>query len=698
MPKPKQQTPSSVPSVLYCESSIDLQAASGDDGDKLATFVINAYNGGKMRPAGWGYDVVVDLSGVEVPREDSPILRDHDPGRIVGHSNRVKVQAKKIVVGGVVSGAGPDAQEVVTAAGNDFPWQASVGMNVDKMVFIDEGEKASVNGRSFKGPFVHVVESIYRETSFVAIGADGSTTATITAQSQMKEIVTMTKFEKRIEAMGFDPKTISDDQRESLQAMCDAEDKIEAMKSKPKPKKVEAQADATDDERVAAMNAKLDAAAAERAKRHADIADICGSDHPKIQAKAHDENLTIDQVKLEVQACELADLRANRSNGPGIHINGGTLDASAEVLEVVALRAGNKLTASHIENRYDDKTLSAADATGYRGMRLQEYINIACGGGLPRFASNNEAWLRAAFSTLSLPGILSNVANKSLLEGYNYSEAEWQKIAKVASVNDFKQHTRYRLTDDFTYQPLTPAGEIQHGETDEQQFTQQIDTKAIMYSIDRQTIINDDLSALSAIPFRIGMGAGDAINDLVWTLLLSNPTGTDTFDFFSTDHNNLQTGADSALAILGLTNATTEFKTQTKPNGRPLGGDARYLLVSPELDITASQLMTDVMVNETTTANKPKPANNPHRGRYEVVTSQYLSNASYTGYSATAWYLFADPNRLPALEVAFLNGQQSPTVESAQADFNKLGIQMRGYIDVGAKEQDFRGAQKNAGV
>ena len=40
------------------------------------------------------------------------------------------------------------------------------------------------------------------------------------------------------------------------------------------------------------------------------------------------------------------------------------------------------------------------------------------------------------------------------------------------------------------------------------------------------------------------------------------------------------------------------------------------------------------------------------------------------------------------IEVAFLNGQESPTIETADADSNVLGVQMRGYHDFGVALQD----------
>ena len=38
--------------------------------------------------------------------------------------------------------------------------------------------------------------------------------------------------------------------------------------------------------------------------------------------------------------------------------------------------------------------------------------------------------------------------------------------------------------------------------------------------------------------------------------------------------------------------------------------------------------------------------------------------------------------------MAFLNGQESPTIETAQADFDVLGVQMLGYHEFGVALQD----------
>jgi len=105
--------------------------------------------------------------------------------------------------------------------------------------------------------------------------------------------------------------------------------------------------------------------------------------------------------------------------------------------------------------------------------------------------------------------------------------------------------------------------------------------------------------------------------------------------------------------------------------------------------------MNSTTLNEATST--PKSNRNPHTNKFQVVVSDYLDNEDYAGSSAKAWYLLADPNAIPAIEVVFLNGKQVPTVEKSDMVFNRLGIEFRGYLDFGVKEQDFRGALKMKG-
>ena len=161
-------------------------------------------------------------------------------------------------------------------------------------------------------------------------------------------------------------------------------------------------------------------------------------------------------------------------------------------------------------------------------------------------------------------------------------------------------------------------------------------------------------------------------------------------------NKNFVSGADTALGIDGLTKGEVAFMDLVDSDGKPTGVMPSIMLVPTALSAMGTQLYKSVELRDTT-ANTKFPVANPHQGKFRIEVSRYLSNALYTGNSAKAWYLLADPSDLPVIEMAFLNGQEAPTVETSDADFNMLGIRMRGYHDFGVNLQDPRGGVKSKG-
>ena len=62
-----------------------------------------------------------------------------------------------------------------------------------------------------------------------------------------------------------------------------------------------------------------------------------------------------------------------------------------------------------------------------------------------------------------LPVILSNVANKFLLDGFFSVERTWRNVCAIRNVSDFKTVTSYRLIGKDQYELVAPGGEIKHG-------------------------------------------------------------------------------------------------------------------------------------------------------------------------------------------------------------------------------------------
>ena len=619
-----------------------LQAEATPDGETAAglpKFSMVAYTGGAMTVRGWDAPVVVDLAGLQWTAKARPILKDHSASLVVGHTTAIRVVDGVLVVDGVVSGAGAVARDVVDSSRNGFPWQASIGADAGGIEFIGDGETVTANGREFDGPVYVSRRAVLGEVSFVALGADDATEARVAAGAAEE-----CDMSKTTEPTGD-----------------------VAAAAAPKAQVVEAAADA-----VAAIRAE----AAAEASRIASIRKVAAGNE-EIASKAIAEG-------WDVTKCELECLRAERAQAipAAVVRNSGATDA--KTLEA-AVAISAKLP--NIEKAYKPETLEAADSM--KNLGLQELLLLAAernGYHGRNVKADTRGVLQAAFSTMSLSGIMSNIANKFLLAGFTAVDQAWRAIAATRTVSDFKTVTSYRLNGGFAFDEVGPGGEIKHGTVSEESFTNAAKTYAKMFSVTRQDIINDDLGALSAVPQRIGRGAALKMNSVFWAAFLDNSS------FFAAGNSNLATS--NAFSIDGLTTAEQKFLDQTDADGFPLALMPSVLLVPTGLYAKAAQVMASTELRDTTSSTK-YPVANPHAGKFQVVTSPYLSNSTLTGYSATSWYLLANPAELATIEVAFLNGIETPTVEQADADFNVLGIQMRGYFDFGVAKQDAKAGVKN---
>jgi hypothetical protein len=355
-----------------------------------------------------------------------------------------------------------------------------------------------------------------------------------------------------------------------------------------------------------------------------------------------------------------------------------------------------------VEKYYRAEVLEAARKNFKQGLTITEFLRIQARRNGWSGESNKDVrgLLRAAFnvqassgvSTYDVGGILSNVANKMIMDAFNAVDSSWRSIALITPVSDFKQMKSYSLTGDLDYEKLGRGERIKHGTLGEQEYTNQADTYAKFLGIDRRDIINDDMGAFNRVRARLGRGAATKLNKVFWTEFMDNSS------FFASGNNNYISGATTNLASEGLRAGVEKFMKQTDPDGEPLGIMPRYLLVPPELDSIARELFVSTNHNTGGSSTLDRvPSANVFANRYIPVTCPYLSNTTFTGNSTKAWYLLADPADLPTIEVVFLNGVQTPTVEMADADFDLLGISMRGYHDFGVNLMEKRGGVKSKG-
>lgn len=677
MPNPK--------SIIALDAPVTIQAAEGDSAKGPRTFSSVFYTGGPLSIAGWDLPVVVDLAGLKASKVLVANL-DHDSTKRVGNFELVN-DGRQLVANGKANAATAARDEVVNSAIEGYQWQASLEVSPHKVEELAKGKTTTVNGQEITGPAYITRTGTLKGFGFVTHGADDNTTATIAASaaSSGKGKKMDQKFKAWIEAMGFDAESLTEDQVAGLQANFSGQN--------GKPKKVTA----TNPFEERKLEAKRRQDIRECADR---VIESRNSDFEEIEAIEKMVEHAIE-AKMDMRDFRL-ELYESTSVPAGRTITASRKDnrLTPEVLEAAICEAGKlpgyeDLFADHVlqaaHTRFKGRIglgqifMLAAEANGYRGdfaskvtVEVQNAAFFGVGGG---------RGIQGAMSTIAIPTILSNTANKFLMVGWNAIDMTPLRIAKVRSVNDFKQITTVSLTGDLQFEKVGAGGEIKHGTLGEQAYNNQADTYAKMLAITRKDIINDDLGALTSVPQRLGRGAALKLNDIFWTAFLDNASTS----WFHADNNNVNT-AVADMTIGGLAATDTIFMNQTDYDGKPLGSQPAILVVPTALKSSARTLMASETVIDGT-ATGLQGNKNPFAGRFRVESSPYMSNSSYTGYSAQAWYMLADPEDLPFIEIAALYGRVEPVVETADAAFNVLGVEMRGYSDVGVAKQE-----KKAGV
>ena len=394
----------------------------------------------------------------------------------------------------------------------------------------------------------------------------------------------------------------------------------------------------------------------------------------KVEDKSEQLVAAIDALTQKVENMEkLNAARDERAAAPAVHIAEPTVP-SAQVIEASFALQGNL---PGVEKKYDEKTLEAAHKAR-RELSLGEVIlQAAVANGYDGSRRVNASTLRpilaAAWATHSISGILSSTVNKFLLAGFDSVESAWRSISTVRSVNDFKALTSYRLNGGMKFEKVANGGELKNAGVSDESRTISAETYGIMTSVTRTDLINDDLGALTAVPQRIGRGGALKLNDVFWADFVDDGS------FFTTARGNKKTSA-GALSISTLKTIATMFRKLRDPDGNPVAVEPRLLLVPVDQELAAAEIMGSTLIQSGATGGQPE--RNVMAGRYQVVASTYLSNVD-------DFYLLASPADLPVMEVAFLNGVQSPIVETAEADFHTLGVQMRGYFDFGVAKAEY---------
>lgn len=295
------------------------------------------------------------------------------------------------------------------------------------------------------------------------------------------------------------------------------------------------------------------------------------------------------------------------------------------------------------------------------------------------------------------PVLLENVLNKMLLAAYELAADKWRAVAAVGSVQDFRDHPRLRLGSLPRLSKLLESGEFQQlNFPDAQKETIKAETFGNVIGLTRQAIVNDDVDGFSRMITMLGRAAALGIEIDVFALFAANsgtgPTMGDGQVLFHATHNNID--ATSAVpSQAALERGRVLMASQKDPNNQDFldlrpdvwvgpigkGADARTSVMA-EFDFDAAQ------AGGTSKFMKPNVVRD--------LVSTIVDTPRLTG---NRWYLVTDPTVAAVFEVVFLEGQETPVIETEEG-FDYDGVRWKVRHDYGCGATDWRGATTNAGA
>ncbi|WP_353979398.1 ClpP-like prohead protease/major capsid protein fusion protein [Salinicola endophyticus] len=326
---------------------------------------------------------------------------------------------------------------------------------------------------------------------------------------------------------------------------------------------------------------------------------------------------------------------------------------------------------------------------GYVGMSLKELARASLadrGVGIASLGGHPMAIVGAAFTHTSsdFGDLLADVARRQMLKGHEEAEETFQRWTATGTLPDFRPMDRVDLTTFPSLRKVQEGAEYKYASVGDRKERIALATYGELLSITRQAIINDDLSVLDRIPRMMGRAAIRTVGDLVYAVLGANALMADGKALFGANRNNqLSAGA---LSIARIDQAKTLMGSQ-KEGDAVLNIRPKYHLTPLALESTAKALYAAEFDPQLAEARVP----NPVRGLTEVIADARLDQQS-----KTTTYMVADPNQFDTVEVAYLDGNDTPYLEQQQG-FTVDGAVFKVRMDAGVAPLSYRTMVKLTG-
>ena len=361
-----------------------------------------------------------------------------------------------------------------------------------------------------------------------------------------------------------------------------------------------------------------------------------------------------------------------RTTGTGFHVRAMAAGAAIRMgIEPVVPAVGDSaFRNSAISAQLDHAKWSQAVEFGgnyYAGMALPDMAKECLRLEDIPAGLNTRQTIERAMSSASFEGVLSGLVGIATVAAW---EDEVDTVAAWTStrpVPDFRAVRPYAMHGPEHLSQHPRGGMAAHARFDEEPFMPYAAHRySDQFEIDEQDIEGDRVDLLTQVPAELARAAHRTKLDLVYAILLGNPSLSDNVALLHADHGNLTA---LALSAANLQTAVAAMANKQSPNGRSLNIRPTCLLIPWEQWANARQVIRGLQVQQ---------SDGQQAGGRAIATSDDLTviadarlgpngctdpltNTKLTG-SASQWFLTGQRTR--TIEIAHLGASPSPRVDS----------------------------------
>jgi len=393
------------------------------------------------------------------------------------------------------------------------------------------------------------------------------------------------------------------------------------------------------------------------------------------------EDSTSIDVARDAMIAQMAQRSSNLPGpgGPNLHGSGETFDnpqfLGAAISEAIYCRMTGKAPATDSPARlWMGRTLMdmgiatmqvRGDRPNWGGGKHNVVGQILMSGG--------------GHSRDDFPNLLQGTGQRCLLDAYKASESPLKLLARRRVADDFRTLNVIRLGEAPALAPVDEGGELSYGTRKENKEAYAVKTFGKLFALTREALVNDDLSAFADGARTWGMAAALCEADGIAAMYLANSgDGANLSDgnpIYTAGRGNKISGGASELSLTSVDQGRQALRKVKGLDGKtPLNLVPKYLVVGAALEGLSQQICAQ------TTPTKVDDVN-PVAGLLTPLVEPRFADSS--------WRIFADPQQLPALEIAYLNGQEGPIAEQ-KPGWTTLGVEFRCIFDFGCAPIEWR--------